>query len=142
MGRVKETAERMVMTIGMTNGNGGAIYTVTGASSQNHLSGLDENYSELAAAIIKQAAVDYEAALRALFKRPTGLNRARLQAKKEDLEDFFHSPWYELLTDIDGDRLIAAVRQRAVEKEKAAIRRKLEKKLKKMSHTQGNGGLT
>ena len=41
--------------------------------------------------------------------------------EKAELEDFFHSGWYETLTDIDTDRLIYQCRITAREKEKAAI---------------------
>jgi len=128
---------QMGRMIGLTNkGYISAIQLTSGRSS----SGLDECYELLTAAIIKQAVKDYEAVLVALFHKPTGIREIRLQAEKADLERFFHSQWYEFLTEIDGDRLIEAAKRNAVEKEKAAIRRRMKKKLKKMGHTQGYGG--
>ena len=92
----------------------------------------DAGYSELAAAIIHQAVKDYETVLIRLIRKPTGIKKVRLEAERVELEVFFHSPWYETLTDIDGGRVIEATRRHAVEKEKAAIRRRLRRKLKKM----------
>ena len=92
----------------------------------------DECFSELAAAIIRQAVKDYETVLIRLIRKPARTKRIRLEAERVELEVFFHSPWYETLTDIDGDRVIEAARRHAVEKEKAAIRRRLKRKLKKM----------
>ena len=42
--------------------------------------------------------------------------------EKERLERFFHSPWYETLTDLDADRLIEGVQERV--RQEAAKRRK------------------
>ena len=97
-----------------------------------HSSGLEEDYAELMAAIIRQAVKDYETVLIKLFHKPSGIKKVRLETERVELEVFFHSPWYELLTEIDGDRLIEATRRHAVEKEKAAIRRRQKKKLKEM----------
>lgn len=97
-----------------------------------HSSGLEEGYAELMAAIIRQAVKDYETVLIKLFHKPSGIKKVRLETERVELEVFFHSPWYELLTEIDGDRLIEATRRHAVEKEKAAIRRRQKKKLKEM----------
>jgi len=115
----------------MTDENGMAIYTVTGSGGRS--TGMDDGYAELAAAIVKQAVVDYEAILNALFKRPKGFARVELEAGKAELENFFRSSWYETLTDIDGDKLIEATKRRAVERAKKAIRKQHEKKLKKLN---------
>lgn len=94
--------------------------------------GLDYNYQELVIAIIKQAERDYEKILLRLFSRPTGARRTELLKAKAELEDFFHSDWYQTLTDVDGDKLIELARRNAVEKAKATIRRKQKKKLRDM----------
>ena len=52
--------------------------------------------------------------------------------EKAELEDFFHSGWYETLTDIDPDRLIYQCRITAREKEKAAIERANRKRVKEL----------
>lgn len=68
--------------------------------------GLDDGYQELVIAIIKQAEKDYEGVLLRLFSRPTGTKRMGLLKEKAELEDFFHSQWYQTLTEVDGDKLI------------------------------------
>ena len=60
-------------------------------------------WRNLANAIIEQAAKDYMRALRKLKKQPTN---ERAKQEKASIEKFFRSPWYEELTDIDGERLI------------------------------------
>ena len=62
-------------------------------------------YENLANAIILQAVKDYKWALHRLDVNPK--NRDAMH-EKERLERFFHSPWYETLTDLDADRLIGA----------------------------------
>ena len=74
-------------------------------------------YENLANAIILQAVKDYKGALHRLDVNPK--NR---DAMKERLERFFHSPWYEALTDLDADRLIEGVKERV--HQEAAKRRK------------------
>lgn len=94
--------------------------------------GTDENYAELAAAVIRQAVRDYETVLEKLFHKPSGNRREQLEMEQAKLEVFFRSPWYAALTEIDGERLIEMARRHALEKEKAAIRRRHRKKMKEM----------
>lgn len=94
--------------------------------------GTDENYAELAAAVVRQAVRDYETVLEKLFHKPSGNRRAQLEMEQAKLEVFFRSPWYAALTEIDGERLIEMARRHALEKEKAAIRRRHRKKMKEM----------
>ena len=65
---------------------------------------------ELANAIILQAAKDYKAALRVLKRHPDNL--AAL-AEIQEIESFFHSPWYAVLTTINPDYLIDRLRREA-----------------------------
>lgn len=67
----------------------------------------------LANAIVKQAAADYRKALRALRRHPN--SRVAMQTAME-IEDFFHSDWYGVLTDIDPDYLIDRLRKEAAHK--------------------------
>lgn len=76
-------------------------------------------YENLANAIILQAVKDYKWALHQLDVNPK--NRDAMH-EKERLERFFHSPWYEALTDLDADRLIEGVQERV--RQEAAKRRK------------------
>ncbi|MBR6029416.1 MAG: hypothetical protein IKP40_10025 [Clostridia bacterium] len=67
-----------------------------------------EGYQGLANAIVEQAAKDYVSALRFLKKHP-GAKGALKEAL--EIEDFFHSEWYALLTDVDPDYLIKRLRE-------------------------------
>lgn len=60
-------------------------------------------YQNLANAIILLAVRDYRIALKALKMNPN--SRSALVDKRE-IERFFRSDWYELLTDLDGELLI------------------------------------
>ena len=87
----------------------------------------------LAAAIVKSAVDDYVRVLRKLWRKTTDIKKKRkLIVEKAELEEFFHSEWYGMLTDIDPDRLIYECRIRAREKEEAAIARANRKKIKKL----------
>ncbi|MCD8021501.1 MAG: hypothetical protein LUF30_00445 [Lachnospiraceae bacterium] len=54
-------------------------------------------------AIIIQAVKDYRIALKALKRNPNSM--AALDTKRE-VERFFRSQWYMVLTDVDGEFLI------------------------------------
>lgn len=87
----------------------------------------DEGAERLAVAIVKQAADDYEKALRELLRNPTRDKRRELLSVKAENEAFFRSPYYELLVDIDGERMIRQIQENAVRKEKERVKAKLEK---------------
>ena len=101
-----------------------------------HERSRSEEYSpwfELAAAIVKSAVDDYIKVLRKLWRKTTDIKKKRkLIIEKAELEEFFHSEWYGMLTDIDPDRLIFECRLRAKEKEEASIARANGKKIKKL----------
>ena len=67
-------------------------------------------YENLANAIILQAVKDYRAALKNHLKRPTS-EHARQDV--EELERFFRSGWYQMLTDVDCEYLIERLREEA-----------------------------
>ncbi len=96
----------------------------------------DNDYSqwlEFAAFIVKDAADIYVLILRKLWRKGIDIQKKRkLIQEKIELEEFFHSEWYEMLTDIDPDRLIYQCRILAKEKEKADITRKNRRKVKKL----------
>ena len=54
-------------------------------------------YEKLANAIILQAVKDYRGALKILKKRPESIS---------EVERFFRSGWYQVLTEVDGEMLI------------------------------------
>lgn len=93
---------------------------------------MEECYENLTAAIIKQAVRDYERVLTQLLFRPAGEKQIRLNMEKVELEVFFHSPWYGVLADIDGERMIREVRRCALDKAKERVKRKHQKRLKEM----------
>ena len=67
-------------------------------------------YQALANAIIIQAAKDYKAAVRLLKRHPD--SRASMNTAME-IERFFYSPWYSVLTNVDPDYLIQRLREEA-----------------------------
>ena len=65
---------------------------------------LAENpYEKLANAIVLQAVSDYRAALKKVKKNPN--NRDAI-GEALQIEKFFRSPWYQVLTSVDGEFLI------------------------------------
>jgi hypothetical protein len=60
-------------------------------------------FEELANAIILQAAKDYRKALKQISQSP---NDIIALSKKQDIERFFRSRWFEVLTSIDPEMLI------------------------------------
>ena len=69
-------------------------------------------WQALANAIVAQAAKDYRAALCVLKKNREDRNA---MAAAMEVEDFFRSDGYQLLTDVDGDYLIERLRKEAAE---------------------------
>lgn len=69
-------------------------------------------YQNLANAIVAQAAQDYLSALKKLKKNPR--NRTAMDEAMQ-MEKFFHSGWYEILTDVDPDYLIRKLREKVAE---------------------------
>lgn len=69
--------------------------------------GEQEAYEDLANAIIVSAVKDYKSALKRLQKNPESVS-AKDEIRR--LERFFHSDWYEVLTDLDPGYLIRKVR--------------------------------
>ena len=68
-------------------------------------------YEELANAIVAQACVDYRTALAKLKYAP---HHAQALADKKEIEKFFLSPWFMLLTNLDGKRLMNTIRNEYV----------------------------
>lgn len=77
---------------------------------------LGENpYERLANGIILQAVSDYRSVLRRIMRNPEC--KSALQDALA-LERFFHSGWYRILTEVDGDYLIDSLRKEAAKKYK------------------------
>ena len=69
---------------------------------------MKDPYVELASAIVEQAAKDYRQARRKLIKSPEDRG-ARLMVW--DCERFFHSGWFAVLTDLDGEVLFIKLKE-------------------------------
>lgn len=67
-----------------------------------------DSYTELANAIIIQAVKDYRKALKTLKRHP---RYEPARAMVTEVEEFFHSDWYRVLTSVDGDMLIRKIRR-------------------------------
>ena len=74
---------------------------------------LAENpYEKLANAIILQAVSDYRAVLKKVKKNPK--NRDAIDEALQ-IEKFFRSEWYQVLTSVDGEYLIDRLRKEVSE---------------------------
>lgn len=69
---------------------------------------MDNNYQDLASAVVERAAKDYIKALKRLNKSPNSIS-AKTEIKR--LEAFFHSDYYKMLTRLDPDQLIGKLIQ-------------------------------
>ena len=65
-------------------------------------------YEDLAIAIVKQAAKDYQDALQKLARNKNNENAKRM---KEEVERFFTSDWYSELTDLNGAFLMRKIQE-------------------------------
>lgn len=64
----------------------------------------------LANAIVKQAADDYRNARRLLIRMP---DACPAKERIQDVERFFQSEWYQLLTSVDGEYLLKRLEEEA-----------------------------
>jgi hypothetical protein len=64
------------------------------------------NYENLANAIILQAIKDYRTALKCL---KANLRNRVASADRNEIERFFRSQWFSVLTDVDGESLIRSL---------------------------------
>ena len=69
------------------------------------------NYEELANAIIVQAVKDYQTARRKLKRNPCS---SKAKAEYRELEDFFHSKWFQVLTDVDPNYILDRQKEETV----------------------------
>ena len=85
-----------------------------------------ENYENLANAIVVQAVTDYRDVCRRILKYDEDTNERLLAvATRIDLDRFFNSRWYGILTDVDSKYLIREVRLGLVKKFKTKKEYKL-----------------
>ena len=74
----------------------------------------DRAYQNFANAIVKQAADDYRKALNG-----KGYNGRKPEKVIKEIEQFFHSRYFEILTRADGDYIIEKLKQEHEEKERS-----------------------
>lgn len=99
----------------------------------------DDPYTDLASAVVAQAAKDYIKILRRLWKKDITVQaRRELFLGKLDLESFFHSAWYEMLTDLDPDFLLSKCNSTALEQEKEFRRKQAERQSRRLVDKQKN----
>ena len=67
---------------------------------------MTDPWENLANAIILQAVKDYRMALKSLKANPR--NRTAM-ADKDEIERFFRSDWFSVLTSVDGEMLIRSL---------------------------------
>lgn len=86
-------------------------------------------------AIVENACKDYEWALRYLDRLDhVGLTLTKSQQEqilkarrfRDDCENFFRGDWYKALCDIDGEKLISAIRKRVVAEKRGITRHKIK----------------
>ncbi|MBQ7292501.1 MAG: hypothetical protein IJW79_02040 [Clostridia bacterium] len=65
-------------------------------------------YTELANAIVIQAAKDYRKALKTLKRYP---RYEPAKAVVAEVEEFFRSDWYRMLTSVDAEMLMRKIRR-------------------------------
>ena len=73
-----------------------------------------DGWEGLAGAIILQAVEDYRRINQRLMKKPDDL---KLQSQKAEIEEFFISSWFAVLTDVNGRRLLHRLQDEANEME-------------------------
>ena len=69
---------------------------------------MTDPYENLANAIVITAAKDYRDVLRSLTRNKNNNNAKRM---KEEVERFFNSDWYSVLTDLDGAFLMRKIQE-------------------------------
>ena len=90
-------------------------------------------YDDLASAIVLQAVKDYIKAIRRMWDPKVSRAKKRETIlEKLELEEFFHSGWYDTLCNIDPDKLIYNCHLRAEEQEREAIRKQNKRKMKQL----------
>lgn len=64
---------------------------------------MEEAYMSLIEAIIRKASKDYQFAVKKLAKNP---DNWQAQDLLREVEEFFRSDWFEMMTGADGERLL------------------------------------
>ena len=69
---------------------------------------MDRNYENLANGIVLQAVKDYREALKNLKRNP---KNSEAEYTKMEVELFFSSSWYKVLTDLDPEFLLEKLKE-------------------------------
>ena len=77
---------------------------------------MTDNYQNLANAIVLSAVTDYRKALHILSLYPKD---KAAKSEKKQIEQFFRSEYYKLLTSVDGEMLISKLNEEVKNKEVA-----------------------
>jgi hypothetical protein len=77
---------------------------------------MTDNYQNLANAIVLSAVTDYRKALHILSLYPKDKSA---EFEKKQIEQFFRSGYYNLLTSVDGEMLISELNEEVKNKEAA-----------------------
>ena len=71
---------------------------------------MNEAYENLANGIVLQAVADYRDSLRKLKRNP---NYGAAIVMKSEVEVFFRSEWFKVLTSVDGEALMRRLQEEA-----------------------------
>lgn len=73
--------------------------------------GIDGAFTEFAKDIVANAALEYRNTLKDLLRVSTDSEQIELKKSKEEIESFFYSDWFSLLTDCDPEMIISGIRR-------------------------------
>ena len=94
-----------------------------------HVCVQDDPFRRLAAAIVEQAAQDYQEAMEYLYENPDGRKMMDSIVEKLEDEEFFRGDWYQMLCGIDGEKMILQLRENAKADVQARIREQKRKRV-------------
>ena len=90
-------------------------------------------YRDLAAGIVLHAIKDYTKVLQKLWKPDLASSEMpKLIKEKLRIEEFFYSPWFETLTDLDQAKLISKCYELAMRRVRESVRNHNAKRIRKL----------
>jgi len=84
---------------------------------QSSMCSTQDGWGDLSEAIILNAVDDYRHAISRLMRQP---DETRLLKQKKELELFFLSTWFQVLTTLDGEQLLHSLQREAQRMEERA----------------------
>jgi hypothetical protein len=91
----------------------------------------EDEWAELAAGIVLFAFKDYVEALYKLIILADSANRTPHETMKNEIEVFFRSPWYRMLTSINPEWVIREAREQAMAKAMKHMERQVIREMKR-----------